>query len=125
MSIWHLMSWKTTEETLKSNSEVTQLVHEVLQALDFNISDLSRFNASKEAAWFDAAEKPIPSEDVFGINRWKHTAIEISVPTREKKKEGNGLTFSVDGLCYRPILDVICVVFAEGSSKAFHLTPFK
>ena len=125
MSIWHLMSWKTTGGILKSNSEVTRLVHEVLQAPDFNIPDLSRFDASREAAWFDVAEKSIPPEDVFGIDRWKYTAIDISVPTREKKKEGNGLAFSVDGLCYRPILDVVCAVFAEGSSKTFHLTPFK
>ena len=125
MSVWHLMSWKNTGSTLKSNSEVTRLVHDVLQAPDFNLPDLSRFDASREAAWFDIAEKSIPPEDVFGINRWKHTIIEISIPTREKKKEGNGLTFSVDGLRYRPILDVVRAVFAEASSKTFHLTPFK
>ena len=125
MSIWHLMSWKTTGSSLKSNSEVTRLVHEVLQAPDFDIADLSRFDTSREAARFDAAEKSIPPEDVFGIDRWKHTTVEISVPTREKKKEGNGLTFSVDGLHYRPILDVVRAIFAEASSKSFHLTPFK
>ena len=75
---------KTMGGILKSNSEVTQLVHEVLQALDFNIPDLSRFDASREAAWFDVAEKSIPPKDVFGIDGWKHTA-------REKKKEGSGL----------------------------------
>ena len=101
------MSWKTTRSSLKSNSEVTRLVHEVLQAPDFNIADLSRFDASREAAQFNTAEKSIPPEDVFRINRWKHTTIEISVPTREKKKEGNGVTFSVDSLRYRPILNVV------------------
>ena len=31
----------------------------------------------------------------------------------------------MDGLCYRSILDVVRAVFAEVSSKSFHLTPFK
>ena len=125
ISIWHLMNWKNTGSNLKSNSEVTRLVQEVLRAPDFKIQDLSSFNASRETSRFDVAEKEIPPEDGFGINRWKHTTVNISVPTREKKKEGNGLTFSVDGLRYRSILDVICTVFAEASSKSFHLTPFK
>ena len=33
--------------------------------------------------------------------------------------------FSMDGLHYRSILDVICTVFMEASSKSFHLMPFK
>ena len=115
MSIWHLMMWKATGSSLKSNVEVTWLVHDVLQALDFDIQDLSKFNASSETSRFDAAQKEIPPDDVFGIDRWKRVTIDISVPTREKKKEGNSQTFSVDSLLYRPILDVIRVVFVEAS----------
>ena len=88
ISIWCLMNWKNTSGNLKSNSKVTRLVQEVLQALDFKIQDLSSFNASRETSWFDTAEKEIPPEDGFSINRWKHTTVNISVPTREKKKEG-------------------------------------
>ena len=119
------MSWKNSGSAQKSNSEVNRLVHEVLQAPDFNAKDLVSFDASTETSRFDTAEKEIPPEDVFAIDRWKHTTINISVPTREKKKEENGVTFSVDGLCYRPILDVVWVVFAKESSKSFHLMPFK
>ena len=125
MSIWRLMTWKTTGSTQKSDSEVTRLVHEVLLAPDFDLQDLSRFNASRETSRFDAAEKEIPPEDVFGIDKWKRTSVDITVPTRERKKEGNGLTFTVDGLRYRPILDVVRAVFAEAKSKSFHFTPFK
>lgn len=107
MSIWRLMIWKETGSTLKSNLEVTWLVHDVLQAPDFNIQDLSLFNAFRYMSQLDAAQKEIPPKDLFRINGWKHTTVEISVPTREKKREGNGRTFSVDGLQYRPILDVL------------------
>jgi hypothetical protein len=101
MSIWRLMTWKATSSTLKSDTEVTQLVHDVLRAPDFDMQNLLRFNASSETFWFDAAQKEIPPDDVFGVDRWKCTTIDISVPTRENKKEGNGWMFSVDGLLYR------------------------
>ncbi|KAN0074456.1 hypothetical protein V8E55_011868, partial [Tylopilus felleus] len=122
MSTWHLMNWKSTGSYHKSNSEVTWLVQEVLQAQDFKIKDLSSFDAARQSSRFNAAQKEIPPDDVFGIDRWKLTSINISIPTREKKKEGNGVTFSMDGLCYRPILNIICTVFADPLSKSFHLT---
>ena len=119
------MTWKNNSGIQKSNGEVTQLVWKVLEAPDFKIRDLSTFNASRETARFDAAEKEIPPEDPFGIDRWKHASINISVPTREKRKEGNGMTFTVEGLQYRPILDLVYMVFGQALSMRFHLTPFK
>ena len=105
MSIWCLMKWKSTSSNLKSNAEVTRLVHDVLKALDFNIQELSSLNASHETSHFDAIKKEIPPKDAFGVDRWKCMSINISVPTRENKKEGNGWMFSIDGVLYRPILD--------------------
>ena len=125
MSVWHLMNWKNSGGIQKTNAEVTRLVCDVLKAPDFKIVDLSTFDASRETARFDAAEREIPPEDPFGIDRWKHTSIDISVPTREKRKEGNSVVFAVDGLRYRPILDVVRAVFAQASSRKFHFTPFK
>jgi len=125
MLIWHLMMWKNTGSTQKSHSEVTHLVHEVLQAPNFNLQDLSNFNASRETARFDTAQKGLPPGDPFGIDKWKCTAVDILVPTREKKEEGNGQMFTVGSLLYKPITDVVRAVFSEASSKTFHLTPFK
>ena len=73
----------------------------------------------------DAAQKEIPPEDPFGIDRWQCMTIEISVPTRKKNNEGSGRIFPVEGFCYRLITDVMHMVFAEVSLKIFHLTPFK
>jgi hypothetical protein len=101
------MRWKSTGSNLKSDAEVTQLVHDVLKALDINIQQLSRFNTSCETSHYDAVEKEIPPEDVFTVDRWTCMSINISVPTRENEKEGNGWMFSVDGVLYRPILDVV------------------
>ena len=125
ISVWRLMRWKESSSAHKSNSEITRLVQDVLQALDFNIDDLRNFDASRETRRMDAAQKMVPQHDPFGIDGWRRTTIEISVPTREKNKEGNGRIFSMDGFRYRSITDVVCAVFAEASSKWFHLTPFK
>ena len=119
------MRWKESGSAHKSNSEITRLVQDVLQAPDFNIDDLRNFDASRETRRMDAAQKMVPQHDPFGIDGWRRTTIEISVPTREKNKEGNGRIFSVDGFHYRSITDVMCAVFAEASLKWFHLTPFK
>ena len=48
MSIWWLMTWKLTGNSQKSSNEVTRLVHDVIQAIDFNIDDLGNFDASKQ-----------------------------------------------------------------------------
>ena len=125
MSVWRLMRWKESGGAHKSDTEVTRLVREVFQAPDFNIHDLTNFDASRETCRMEAAQKKIPQEDPFGIDKWQCTSVNISVPTREKNKKGNGRIFTIDGFRYRPILDVIRAVFAEASSKSFHLTPFK
>ena len=49
MSIWQLMSWKLMGSSQKSNTEVTRLVHEVIQALDFSIDDLIHFKSTMES----------------------------------------------------------------------------
>ena len=54
MSIWYLMMWKYTGSAQKSNAKVSWVVCEVLQAPDFNIQDLWRFNASTKTSQFDA-----------------------------------------------------------------------
>ena len=64
------MRWKESGSNQKSNSEVTRLVHEVLQAPDFSIRDLTGFDASRETSRLDAAQKEIPHDDPFGIDRW-------------------------------------------------------
>ncbi|KIK17786.1 hypothetical protein PISMIDRAFT_40063, partial [Pisolithus microcarpus 441] len=103
MSIWRLMSWKLTGTNQKSNGEVTCLVHDVIQAADFKIDDLTGFNASSESKRLDTRDATGPS-GVFDRDGWKEAAPEIIVPTREKWKEAGGHTFAVPGLMYRPLM---------------------
>ena len=125
MSIWRLMNWRLTGSAQKSSAEVNRLVRKVIQAEDFNVLELDGFNSHTETSCLDAAERAFPKDDPFGIDQWKTTNVEISVPTREKNPIGNGRAFCVEGLRYQLLTSVVQAVFAEASSKLFHLTPFK
>ena len=110
----------------KSAPKVNRLVKDVFQAPDFSPEDLRGFDARAQTARLDAAAKQLPSGDPIGQDKWKCTDMEIIVPTREKNQGGNsGQLFSIHGLYYQPIMDVVRSVFAKRSSRAFHLMPFK
>ena len=126
MSIWHLMTWVFTGSQQKSLSKVNKLVCGALQAPDFNIQELgNNFNAHAETHCLDNAQPPEHANDPFHQDNWRRSSMDIKIPTRKRNPTGNGKTFSIKALYYRPLLDVICAVFAKASSRSFHLTPFK
>ncbi|KIM65881.1 hypothetical protein SCLCIDRAFT_22423 [Scleroderma citrinum Foug A] len=112
MSVWRLMSWKLTGSSQKSNAEVTHLVCDVIQAVDFKLKRL------------DNKGVPDPS-GVFNHDGWNEAAPEIIIPTQEKQKEEGGHSFVIPGLMYRSLTSVIQTAFSEPISKWFHFTPFK
>lgn len=124
MSIWRLMSWKLTGSSQKSNAEVTRLVREVIQALDFSIDDLANFNSITESRRLDSTSQAHNTSTIFDGDGWKEATAEILIPTREKQP-GNGRSFFIPRLMYRPLTSVIKAAFSEPLSKFFHLTPFK
>ena len=123
MTVWRLMSWKLTGSSQKSNAEVTRLVHEVVQAPDFKISELVDFNTTLESRQLDNVNLAKETPAIFDDNGWKEVTVDISIPTRER--QGGGQAFSLPGLIYRPLVPVIKTAFSEPLSKFFHLTPFK
>ncbi|KIJ58628.1 hypothetical protein HYDPIDRAFT_102299, partial [Hydnomerulius pinastri MD-312] len=125
MGIWRLMMWMLTGSRQKSETEVTRLVNEVLQAKDFDIQDLQGFNAHTEMKRFDTSETSLAEHDAFRKDGWKESAVDILVPTREHNTNGNGQLFTIPGLLHRPLTAVICAAFAEKAARWFHLTPFK
>ena len=125
MSIWRLMTWTITSSPQKSTSEVTRLVHDILQAPNFSTEELAGFDACMETCCLDAAQNTACKDVPFSQDKWQCRSVDIAIPTQEKNLVGNGKSFMVEGLYYCPLLDVIRAVFAEASSKLFHLTPFR
>ena len=124
MSIWRLMTWKLTGSSQKSNGEVTRLVRDVIQAVDFDIDDFANFDASNQLKRLEGEVAP-DTTMAFDRDDWREEAPEIIIPTREKQREGNGHSFRVPGLMCWSLTAVIKTAFSEPISKWFHLTPFK
>jgi len=119
MSVWRLMDWMNTGGKSKSEGEVDRLVNGVLKAPDFRTEDLRKFSAHHENECLDIADKTNYLEDGFQV-----TSITIKVPTGKSDNLLAPRTYSVPGLHYRKILNVIKAVFQDPLSHQFHLTPF-
>ena len=119
MSVWKLMHWMNTGSNSKSEGEVNRLVNDVLNAPDFRTQDLHHFNARRENARLDAVDKASILEDNF-----RSASIAIDVPTGEPRNSSTARTYSVPGLRYRKLLNVIKAAFQDPLSQQFHFTPF-
>lgn len=92
------MTWAFTGSRQKSVSEVTRLVHNILEAPDFSVAELTGFDARTETRRSDAAQKTIRKDNPFGQDQWQCRSLDIIIPTREQTQAGNGKTFTVKGL---------------------------
>ena len=119
MSTWRLTKWMNTRSWLKSEGEVNRLVNEVLNTPDFHAKDLQNFSAHQANGCLDAAEKTNPLDDNFQV-----ASVTIEVPTGEPSDSETSRPYSVPGLHYRKLLNVIKAAFQDPLSRHFHLTPF-
>ncbi|KAG1823847.1 uncharacterized protein BJ212DRAFT_1476707 [Suillus subaureus] len=106
MTIYHLMTWMNSSSYQKSQTEVMHLIKDVIQAKDFNPKDLDGF---LETATFP--------------NNWVKTDVNLDIPS--KSKDVQGVSFSVPGFHYRPLVAVIHAAFSDIQANTFHLFPFK
>jgi len=119
MTVWRLMRWLNTGSKSKSEEEADRLVETVFNAPDLHADDLRNFSARRENGRLDAADKTNLLEDGFQV-----TSITIDVPTGKPGDPSAPRTYSVPGLRYRKLLNVIKAAFQEPLSRQFHLTPF-
>ncbi|KAJ7138764.1 hypothetical protein C8R43DRAFT_1131929 [Mycena crocata] len=123
MSIYRLMHWANSGSNSKSEAEVTRLVADVIAADDFRAADLAGFNAHRENKVLDDSDKASAGDTPWVKDGWVEAAVDIPIPSGVK--DTPPLTFSVPGLHYRPLVEVIKAAFAETMALKFHLTPFK
>ena len=119
MSVWRLMQWMNSRSRSKSEGEVNRLVNNVLSAPDFRTEDLQNFSACRENGHLDTANKASPLGDNFQV-----ASITIQVPTGESCDSESSRSYSVPGLHYQKLLNVIKAAFRNPLSSHFHLTPF-
>lgn len=116
-----LMNWAWTGSSSKSIEEVGKLV-DFLKSDQFVKSELADFDFKQETAAFDSfLASPGKVRD-----GWKEASVDISVPDGEKHaSEADAPVFSVPGLHYRPLVEVIKSAIQNAGSRCFHYTPFK
>jgi hypothetical protein len=102
----------------KSQTEVMCLVRDVIQAEDFNPTDLDGFSVRRCLCALDndASKGTITFPD-----NWIEADVNIDIPT--KSKDDQSQSFRVPGFHYQPIVTVIRSAFADIQANAFHLFP--
>ena len=108
-----------TGSSSKSEGEVDRLVEDVLGAPDFCAEDLRNFNAHRENSRLDAADKAALLKDGFKV-----ADVSIKVPTGKPGDPSTSRIYSVPGLRYRKLINVIKAAFQDPLSRHFHFTPF-
>ena len=106
MSVWRLMHWMNTRNSSKSKGKVDRLVRDVINAPDFQVEDFQNLNVHHENCRLDTANKAMPFEDDF-----KAASVTIEVPTGEPGNQLASRAYSVPGLHYRKLLNVVKAAF--------------
>ncbi|KAG2054252.1 hypothetical protein BDR06DRAFT_1007925 [Suillus hirtellus] len=119
MTTYCLMAWMHSGSHQKSETEVSRLVKDIIQAKDFNPSDLDGFTVKRSLRALDNGGK----ETITFPDDWLKTDITLDIPT--KSKDNQSMAFIILGFHYRPLVGIICSAFADIQANAFHLLPFK
>ena len=112
------MKWLNTGSHSKSEGEANRLVDEVIRTNDFCVEDLRGFNAHQENRCLDMVTRATLDEG------FQVASVTIAVPTGGLNNTEKSRPYSVPGLHYRKIVDVIKAAFRNPLSQHFHLTPF-
>jgi hypothetical protein len=113
------MRWVNTGSSSKSEGEVDRLVHDVLNAADLQAEDLQDFSTHRQNQRLDISNKAASLKDDFQV-----TSIDIKVPAGRPDDQAAPRTYSIPGLHYRKLINVITAAFQDPLSRQFHFTPF-
>ncbi|KAG2159498.1 uncharacterized protein EDB93DRAFT_1075350, partial [Suillus bovinus] len=116
MTIYHLMTWMSSRSHQKLENEV----YDVLQADNFDIKHLEGFLVKKNLKELD---KDKGEEKVTFPDDWIKTDVTIDIPMRLREERPK--VYSISRFHYCPLVEVICVAFADIQAGAFYLLPFK
>ncbi|KAH9942660.1 hypothetical protein B0H21DRAFT_710231 [Amylocystis lapponica] len=121
-TVSHLMQWAYSGSHIKSATEVDRLVHDVILADDFDREDLRRFSTARELKCLDNASSVLTMAD-----GWLEGSVHIPLPKEGSKvaSEADAPLFTVSGIYYRRLLEVIKSAYQDSEAHAYHWLPFK
>ena len=120
-----LLAWLATGAG-NTPEGVNDLVHNIILHPDFNGSDLEDFNAVTAIRRFEREHFSKPGMTLKAGDGWKEGSVSIRVPcTKVKQKEDDAPEFTVDGILYRDIVEVIMTELKDPDSfDNIHVTPY-
>ncbi|GJE92524.1 hypothetical protein PsYK624_086780 [Phanerochaete sordida] len=136
-SVFRLLHWCYSGSNIKSAAELNRLVNDVLLADDFCLDDLrGGFSVQREEERLDALDQPKkPANSSHGTSPaapsltdgWREGKVKLRVPKEKFKHacEAAAPEMEVDGLYYRPLLEVIRAAYEDPSAAEFEFTPYE
>ncbi|KZT33115.1 hypothetical protein SISSUDRAFT_993397 [Sistotremastrum suecicum HHB10207 ss-3] len=115
--------WHWLGSGKKSLKDRDVLLEEVFKHKDFKLADVNSTNFKK----IDAQLKDHQSTVIDDGKGWTTASVPIFVPNGHLPAQGPpGKRLFVDGLTYRPLVNVIKDVFASSeAAKTFHMEPYE
>jgi hypothetical protein len=120
MTTYHILRWMNSGSSHKSETEVSRLVKEVIQAEDFSPMDLDGFSVRRSLRALD--DNRGKGTTTFPDD-WLEADVTLNIPT--KSTDDPPRLFTIQGFHYRSLVGVIHSAFSDIQANAFHLFPFK
>ncbi|KAJ7149300.1 hypothetical protein C8R43DRAFT_1128654 [Mycena crocata] len=122
-SVMGLMTWQWTGSSTKSIEEAEKLL-EILKDPKFSKEDIQDFDVKRETSKLDDHLSHAGTSNVR--DGWKSVSVDIPIPDgKPHSSEADAPVFSVPGLFYRPLVEVIKSAVRDMGDRCFHYTPFK
>ncbi|KAL1759929.1 hypothetical protein FB107DRAFT_270653 [Schizophyllum commune] len=118
-----LFEWQHDGVHSKTAPELNKLVHDVLLDDHFTRRELTHFNAERTNRRVDELDQHPEAGEPFGTG-FTSTDVKITVPSGDASVPAQ--KFSVPGLYYRKIVDVVREAFSDPLlASHYHLFPFR
>ncbi|KXN84188.1 hypothetical protein AN958_12892 [Leucoagaricus sp. SymC.cos] len=130
-TVYCLMSWFYGASG-KSLDDLDKLVHDILLSPDYDLEHLKNFSAKQEGHRMDAAtgmakDSKSTTDFLGGTSGWKEGSVKLKVPVKGQayRDEDQAPIYTVGGIYYRSIIDIIKAAFAKPAAASFHYIPYK
>ncbi|KAJ7156268.1 hypothetical protein C8R46DRAFT_1004688 [Mycena filopes] len=125
-TVARLMTWFHLGSNIKSIADLDTLVTDVLLQDDYDPAQLQNFSAARENKRFNDSTSNDNTPDSAPPDGWKKASVKIKLPAPGVRvAEADAAEFEVEGLVYRPLLDVMTEAFQGPAFQQFHTTPFE
>lgn len=126
VTTFNLLYWQYDGSNNKSNEQINILA-KVVQEPGFNPTDLAKFDAAREGKRLDTYVEDTDGSPLSARDGWVNGSVVIHLP-KEKvhyASEEAAPAFTVTGVYYRPLVDVIQNAYQQPCIKDWHIIPYE